>query len=52
MARAGVGVDILEISRMERAATRHPSFLSRVFTEEERAYCESSRHWARASRRA
>ena len=41
MARAGVGVDILEISRMERAATRHPSFLSRVFTEEERAYCES-----------
>ena len=41
MARAGVGVDILEISRMERAATRHPSFLSRVFTEEERVYCES-----------
>ena len=42
MARAGVGVDMLEIKRMERAISRHPSFLQRVFTEEERIYCEGT----------
>ncbi len=40
MAAAGIGVDMLEISRMERVMERRPSFLTRVFTEEERAYCE------------
>lgn len=42
MARAGVGVDMLEIARMERALERHPSFARRVFTDEERAYCEGT----------
>ena len=42
MSRAGVGVDILEIARMERAARRHPTFLARVFTESDRIYCEST----------
>lgn len=42
MARAGVGVDILEIARMERAVRRHPTFLARVFTESERIYCEAT----------
>lgn len=38
---AGIGVDMLEIARMERAMERRPSFLTRVFTDEERAYCDS-----------
>jgi holo-[acyl-carrier protein] synthase len=36
----GVGVDICEISRMERALQRHPSMRARVFTPEEIAYCD------------
>ena len=36
---AGIGVDMLEIARMERVIERRPSFLKRVFTKEERAYC-------------
>ncbi len=40
VALAGIGVDMLEISRMERVIERRPSFLRRVFTDEERAYCE------------
>lgn len=38
---AGIGVDMLEITRMERVIKRRPSFLKRVFTDEERAYCDS-----------
>ncbi|WP_130811385.1 holo-ACP synthase [Olsenella sp. Marseille-P4559] len=41
MALAGIGVDMLEIARMERTMHRRPSFLARVFTEEERAYCDA-----------
>jgi holo-[acyl-carrier protein] synthase len=37
----GLGVDICEIERMERALARHPSLAERVFTVEERAYCDS-----------
>ena len=40
MARVGIGVDMLEIARMERALKRHPSFAARVFTDDERAYCD------------
>lgn len=40
MALAGIGVDMLGIARMERVIGRRPSFLRRVFTDEERAYCE------------
>ena len=36
----GLGVDICEIERMERALSRHPTFRERVFTPEERAYCD------------
>ena len=42
MATAGVGVDMLEIERMERVMARRPNFVVRVFTDEERAYCEKS----------
>jgi holo-[acyl-carrier protein] synthase len=37
----GLGVDICEIARMERAISRHPTLRERVFTIEERAYCDS-----------
>lgn len=40
MARAGVGVGMLEIARMDKAMRRHPSFVGRVFTQGERRYCE------------
>ena len=38
---AGLGVDIVEIARMEDILRRTPNFKQRVFTEDERAYCES-----------
>jgi holo-[acyl-carrier protein] synthase len=37
----GIGVDICEIARMERALSRHPTLAERVFTREERAYCNT-----------
>jgi holo-[acyl-carrier protein] synthase len=37
----GLGVDICEIARMERALERHPTLRQRVFTPEEIAYCDS-----------
>ena len=42
MAEAGIGVDIVEIPRMERILERTPRFAARLFTEEERAYCDGS----------
>lgn len=40
MALAGIGVDMLEIARMEHALATNPHFIERVFTPEERAYCD------------
>jgi holo-[acyl-carrier protein] synthase len=37
----GLGVDICEIARMERALARHVTMRERVFTPEEIAYCDS-----------
>jgi holo-[acyl-carrier protein] synthase len=37
----GIGVDAIEIDRVERALTRTPSLLGRLFTERERATCTS-----------
>jgi holo-[acyl-carrier protein] synthase len=37
----GLGVDICEIGRMERALARHPTMRTRVFTPEEIAYCDA-----------
>lgn len=34
----GVGIDLLEIERMERAIERHPRLAERVFTTAEREY--------------
>ncbi len=36
----GLGVDIVEIDRMRAALERHPRMRERIFSEEERAYCE------------
>jgi holo-[acyl-carrier protein] synthase len=35
---AGVGIDLLEVGRLERALARHPRLAERVFTEGERDY--------------
>ncbi len=40
MALAGIGVDMVEIARMEKILVRRPNFAKRVFSEEERAYCD------------
>lgn len=42
MAEAGIGVDIVEIDRMESALQKTPSFAEKMFTDEERAYCEGT----------
>ena len=42
MAEAGVGVDIVQISRMERIRQVTPGFFARVFTAEEVQFCETS----------
>lgn len=34
----GVGLDLLEIDRMEQALARRPGLAARLFTEQERAY--------------
>jgi holo-[acyl-carrier protein] synthase len=36
-----VGLDLIEIGRIERTLARYPSFRERVFTEAEREYCDS-----------
>lgn len=38
---AGVGIDLLEIGRLERALQRHPRLAERVFSEAERDYAAS-----------
>ena len=36
-----VGVDLIEIGRIQRSLERYPRFRERCFTEAERAYCDS-----------
>jgi holo-[acyl-carrier protein] synthase len=36
-----VGLDLIEIERIERALGRYEAFRDRCFTEAERAYCDS-----------
>ena len=38
---AGLGVDIVEIPRMEAIVRRSPAFVRKVFTADERAYCDA-----------
>ncbi len=44
---AGVGIDLLEIDRLERALERHPRLAARVFTEAERDYAAARARPAR-----
>ena len=37
----GVGIDLLEIERLERALERRPRLAERLFTEGERAYAQT-----------
>lgn len=40
----GLGVDIVEIARMKKIIERTPSFVEKVYSAAERAYCESHAH--------
>jgi len=44
---SGVGIDLLEIDRLERALERHPRLAERVFTPGERAYAAARARPAR-----
>jgi holo-[acyl-carrier protein] synthase len=37
----GVGIDLLEVERLERALARRPRLAERLFTDSERAYADS-----------
>ncbi|HEY8082033.1 MAG TPA: holo-ACP synthase [Solirubrobacterales bacterium] len=43
----GVGIDLLEIDRLERALARHPRLAERVFTKAEREYAAARARPAR-----
>jgi holo-[acyl-carrier protein] synthase len=36
----GVGVDVVEVERVERLLRERPTFRERVFTDQERRYCD------------
>lgn len=39
----GIGIDIVEVTRIEKAISRRGGFTERIFTESERDYCLSRR---------
>ncbi len=39
----GIGIDIVEVNRIEQAISRRKRFTERIFTETEREYCLSKR---------
>ena len=39
----GIGIDIIEVSRVQRAVERNPRFVDRVFTPGEIAYAEGKK---------
>lgn len=44
---AGLGIDLLQIERLERVLARHPRLAERVFTESEREYADARARPAR-----
>ena len=38
----GLGIDVVDVARIERLMARRPRFVRRVFSEDEIAYCESA----------
>jgi len=43
MATVGIGIDVVEIERIESALRRYPRLTARLFTESEVAYCSERR---------
>ncbi len=39
--KVGLGVDLVEVERMQQVLARTPRFKERVFSEDERVYCDS-----------
>lgn len=39
-----IGVDIIEIDRIDRMLKKYPNFRSRIFTEREISYCEQKKY--------
>jgi holo-[acyl-carrier protein] synthase len=39
-----IGIDVLEVERMERALARRPNLLPRLFSDAERAYADAHAH--------
>ncbi len=39
----GIGVDLVKIDRIAKAARNHPGFVERVFTQQERSYCSKQK---------
>ena len=44
MISMGIGIDIVEVNRIERMAEEHKHFLARVYTEREISYCTKKRN--------
>lgn len=42
MAVVGVGVDMVSVDRMKTVIARTPAFVPKVFTDQERAYCDKT----------
>jgi len=40
----GIGIDMIEVERVEEKMTRHSEFREYVFSENEIAYCEKATH--------
>ena len=40
----GIGIDIVEVQRIEQLAEKHESFLARVYTEAEISYCSKKKN--------
>jgi len=40
----GIGIDIVEVQRIEQLAEKHESFLARVYTETEISYCSKKKN--------
>ncbi len=40
----GVGTDLVEIARIQRAIEKNPRFLQKVYTEEEIRYCQRKKN--------
>jgi 4'-phosphopantetheinyl transferase EntD len=43
----GIGIDLVEIDRIEKAMSRHGSFVSRIFSSRERLKCDDCARPAR-----